>query len=180
MANLPQYRALQFALHFHRDQQRQYLKHPYIMHPLEVGEILEGFHASAEMVAAAYLHDVVKDCGVPMDRIESMFGSEIAGYVSGFITISVKADGNFQARSEIDRQYMAHQSAEVKTMKLADILSDLRSFQYNLQDKDCASFYRLYREEIKLLLEVLQEGDKPLMLAVMDKLKEVDATLARI
>ena len=47
---------------------------PYIIHPLAVAKILVELGMDSESVAAALLHDVVEDTGVPLADIEKQFG----------------------------------------------------------------------------------------------------------
>ena len=46
-----------FATKAHEGQVRKYTGEPYIIHPIEVSEIVERYNGSKEMIAAALLHD---------------------------------------------------------------------------------------------------------------------------
>lgn len=60
----------------HRNQVRKYTGEPYIVHPARVAAMLPVLcpTATAEMAAAAWLHDVVEDCGVDRVEIFNKFG----------------------------------------------------------------------------------------------------------
>ena len=75
-------KALYFATVAHDGQKRKGLKNlPYIVHPIEVGEFLENFMLSDEVVAAGYLHDVVEDTKFTLDDIRNGFGDKVATFV---------------------------------------------------------------------------------------------------
>jgi len=56
---------------------------PYLQHCLAVAKILADFGVPATTVAAALLHDVVEDSGIPLTEIRRDFGDEIANQVDG-------------------------------------------------------------------------------------------------
>lgn len=151
------YKAYQFAKKAHEGQTRKYTNEPYIYHPIEVMSIVSTVDHTEEMLAAALLHDVVEDCGITYEEIVKEFGVITAWYVDDLTDISKPEDGNRAKRKEIDRQHTAKASPQVKTIKLADLISNSRSIVKH--DKD---FARVYIKEKELLLEVLTEGDATL------------------
>ncbi|OGO47945.1 MAG: (p)ppGpp synthetase [Chloroflexi bacterium RBG_16_64_43] len=56
---------------------------PYLQHCLAVAKILADFGVPATTLAAALLHDVVEDSGIPLTEIRRDFGEEIANQVDG-------------------------------------------------------------------------------------------------
>ena len=74
-------RALAFASVRHRGQRRSSDSAPFILHPLEVAQLLRSHGHRDEVVAAAILHDVVEDTGVEPAEIAERFGPEVAGLV---------------------------------------------------------------------------------------------------
>jgi (p)ppGpp synthase/HD superfamily hydrolase len=52
-------RALDLAIESHRHF-RRLSREPYVHHPIAVAEILAGWHAPADVLAAAFLHDTGK------------------------------------------------------------------------------------------------------------------------
>jgi GTP pyrophosphokinase len=56
---------------------------PYLQHCLAVAKILAEFGVPATTLAAALLHDVVEDSGIPLAEIRRDFGDEIANQVDG-------------------------------------------------------------------------------------------------
>ena len=56
---------------------------PYIIHPLQAAAFLADLNLDCHTICAALLHDVIEDCGVTYDDIESTFGREVAKMVDG-------------------------------------------------------------------------------------------------
>lgn len=76
-------RARLFAAEAHEGQFRKgAAQEPYITHLQEVADLVAGFGAPVEVVAAAWLHDTVEDCGISPETISARFGAEVAGLVA--------------------------------------------------------------------------------------------------
>lgn len=73
-------RALQFATQAHAKQSRDDGA-PYITHPIQVANILRQVTVDPEMIAAAYLHDVVEDTDVTYLQLKAEFGDRVADLV---------------------------------------------------------------------------------------------------
>ena len=97
-------KAYTFALAAHAavGQKRKYTGEDYIHHPVQVANIVYSRGYSDEMLAAAYLHDVVEDTQVTIELIKKEFGKCIATLVEGLTDVSKPEDGNRAARKEID------------------------------------------------------------------------------
>jgi GTP pyrophosphokinase len=74
--------AFVFADQCHRGQTRV-SGEPYIAHPLETALFLADLHLDAHTIVAALLHDVVEDCGISLEELDSRFGQEVAKLVDG-------------------------------------------------------------------------------------------------
>jgi len=159
-----QARVFAVAAHAATGQNRKYTGEDYIHHPAAVVEIVRSVPHTPEMLAAAWLHDVVEDTGVTLDDIRAEFGDAVADLVSHLTDASKPADGNRAARKAIDREHTAQASPQAKTIKLADLIDNTRSIVAHDPD-----FARLYLQEKALLLEVLREGDATLW-AMADKM----------
>ncbi len=146
------------AAHASAAQLRKYTNEPYIVHPAEVFSIVSAVDgATEEMMAAAWLHDVVEDTGVTNEVIRDMFGEKVAELVGWLTDVSRPEQGNRATRKAIDRAHTAMASAEAQTIKLADLISNCGS----IVEHD-AAFAKTYLEEKRLLLEVLTKGDRTL------------------
>jgi (p)ppGpp synthase/HD superfamily hydrolase len=153
-------RALAFAKAAHEaiDQRRKYTNEPYIVHPMAVAELVRSVPHTSEMVAAAYLHDVVEDTPVTIDEIREEFGAEVGELVDWLTDVSKPGDGNRRIRKEHDRQHLAKAPPAAKTIKLADLIDNTHSIK-----KHDPHFWKVYRREKLALLEVLGEGDATLL-----------------
>ena len=55
-------KAREFATKAHEGQFRKGTERPYIVHPIEVGDIVSSMTQDAEVISAALLHDTIEDC----------------------------------------------------------------------------------------------------------------------
>jgi (p)ppGpp synthase/HD superfamily hydrolase len=154
-----------FAYQCHDGQYRKYGSEPYICHPAEVASIVSQVTNDKETLAAAWLHDVVEDCGVDIELIGKAFGENVKKYVH-YLTNPSQLDpalrklGRVQ-RKAADREHMLNAPAEAKTVKLADILSNINSLVYN-----DPSFARVWVKEKYDLMSMLEGGNIDLLLLV--------------
>ena len=74
-------KAKNFATKCHKGQTRKFNGKEYIQHPSAVAVEVESHGGTPEMIAAAWLHDVVEDCDVKIEIIGKMFGEEVAKLV---------------------------------------------------------------------------------------------------
>lgn len=145
------------AAHSAIGQVRKYTNDPYWVHPIEVAEMVERVGGTDEMVAAAYLHDVIEDTSVTLDLIRQEFDDEVAAFVDWLTDKSTSEDGNRAKRKAIDRERLSRAPASVATIKLADLISNSHSIiEYD------PNFAKIYLEEKRLLLEVLDGGNQEL------------------
>lgn len=156
--------ALDFATEAHRGQLRKYTGEPYITHPREVAMLVSSVPHTKDMLCAALLHDTVEDTYVTLLDIEKKFGPNVRHLVEMLTDVSKPSDGNRAIRKSLDLAHTASASKEAKTIKLADLISNSSSIVERAPD-----FAKVYMEEKKALLEVLQEGDSTLF----EKAKEI-------
>jgi len=143
------------AAHASVKQVRKYTGEPYIVHPAEVAKIVASVPGSTpDMVAAAWLHDVVEDTGCTYTDIHMAFGADIAALVGWLTDVSKPEDGNRAVRKARDREHTAAAPAEAQTIKLADLCSNSKSIMAHDPE-----FAKVYLEEKRLLLAVMTRGD---------------------
>lgn len=149
-------RAFAIAAHSAVGQRRKYSNEPYWKHCEEVASLASTCDsATDEMLAAAFLHDVIEDTSIGISVIEEEFGEVIGHYVWKLTEQTRPEDGNRAKRKSIERSRLADAPADVQTIKLADLISNTRSIvQY---DPD---FAKVYLNEKLLLLEVMTKGDR--------------------
>jgi len=150
MTTLPD-RALTFAAKAHEGQRRKYTGEFYLTHVMEVCEIVRQHGGTEEMQAAALLHDTMEDTSVIYLEIKEAFGRDVADMVSA---LTDDEEGNRATRKRLSRERLSAASAEVQTIKLADLISNSRSIIE--RDPEFAKVY--LREKVALLL-VLTKGD---------------------
>jgi GTP diphosphokinase / guanosine-3',5'-bis(diphosphate) 3'-diphosphatase len=122
-------RAIAFAQQAHEGQFRE-SGDPYIVHPLEVAAILTDLQMDASSITAALLHDTLEDCGVPLETLESEFGTTVAHLVDGVTKLR-----RIKQKSNVDRQDLAaDQAANLRKMFLA-MVDDIRVVIIKLADR---------------------------------------------
>jgi (p)ppGpp synthase/HD superfamily hydrolase len=124
---------------------------------MAVAELVRSVTHTPEMIAAAYLHDVVEDTPVSIHEIREEFGPEVSELVDWLTDVSKPEDGNRRVRKELDRQHLAKAPPQAKTIKLADLIDNTLTIR-----KRDPEFWKVYRREKLALLEVLGEGDQTL------------------
>ena len=150
-------KAFATAAHAAVHQVRKYTGEPYICHPAAVARIVQSVRHTEEMVAAAWLHDVVEDTGIELDTIRTEFGDAVADLVYWLTDKSKSSDGNRETRKALDRAHLAIAPPEAQTIKLADLIDNALTI-----DKYDPNFARVYRHERDRLLEVMTLGDSVL------------------
>lgn len=152
-------KARTFAINAHNSisQVRKYTNEPYWKHPEAVANIVSTVTTDPVVIASAWLHDVVEDTGITIEKIEKEFGKRIADIVSDLTDVSKSTDGNRKVRKEIDRRHTAQASIEAKTIKLADLIDNTVS----IVEHD-PEFAEVYLEEKAELLKVLTDVNSTL------------------
>ena len=146
------------AAHAAVGQTRKYTGEPYVVHPIEVSELVASVGGTEAMVAAALLHDILEDTDVTVDLLEAEFGCEVADLVLWLTDVSTPEDGNRSTRKALDRQHSAAAPAAAQTIKVADLISNTRT----IVEFD-PGFARTYLAEKRLLLDVLTRADPTLL-----------------
>src|SRR5204863_8351250 len=125
-------RAYLFSALHHRGQTRA-SGEPYLVHPLEVAEILADMRLDEKSVSTGLLHDVVEDTLVDLDTIRSYFGDEITLLVDGLTKISqISNVSHEEQQAENVRKMLLAMVKDVRVVlvKLADRLDNMRTLQY--------------------------------------------------
>jgi len=147
-------KAAALAVRAHEGQKRKYSGFPYITHPARVAGrvgILPG--ATEEMVAAAYLHDVLEDTTVTRAEIEEATNAQVGFYVDCMTNRSKGSGLPRDQRKAMDRKHLSEVPDEVKLIKAIDRIDNLLEMDYAPSD-----FCKLYAEESLRLADVLGTG----------------------
>jgi (p)ppGpp synthase/HD superfamily hydrolase len=161
------------AAHGAIGQRRKYTGADYIVHPAAVVGIVQSVRHSDEMLAAAWLHDVVEDTQVTLHTINDFFGEQVRELVFWLTDISKPRDGNRVVRKTIDRVHLSKAPPPAQTIKLADLIDNTQSITHNDPD-----FAVVYLREKRALLEVMTKGDPALMIRAMEAMDEAQERLA--
>jgi (p)ppGpp synthase/HD superfamily hydrolase len=151
-------RAREFARRRHADQLRKYTAEPYFVHLEDVARIVGDLGLPEEIVAAAYLHDVLEDTATTRAELEEQFGPRVADLVEQVTDVSQPADGNRAKRKALDCAHLAEAEADAQSIKLADVISN----SANIAERD-PGFAKVYLREKDALLDVLTKGHPALI-----------------
>lgn len=125
-------RAYLFSARQHRGQTRQ-SGEPYLVHPLEVANILADLNLDPICVTTGLLHDIVEDTETTVEEIEEYFGQEIAHLVDGLTKISRLDHASTEERQALNMRKMLLAMVDdvrVVLVKLADRLHNMRTLEY--------------------------------------------------
>jgi guanosine-3',5'-bis(diphosphate) 3'-pyrophosphohydrolase len=130
-------RAYLFSAQQHRGQIRK-SGEPYLIHPLEVANIIAELKLDPICVVTGLLHDIVEDTNTPLSEIESMFGMEVAHLVNGLTKISkLKQASPEERQAQSIRKMLLAMVDDVRVIlvKLADRLHNMRTLEHLMSDK---------------------------------------------
>ena len=129
--------AFDFGFQLHEGQFRA-SGDPYIVHPVAVADLLRDIGASASVIAAGFLHDVVEDTDVTPDQIEQHFGSEVRELVEGVTKLGgIHFNNRTEAQAENLRRMFLAMASDIRVVlvKLADRLHNMRTLGALKQEK---------------------------------------------
>ena len=130
-------KAYVFSAKVHKGQTRL-SGEPYLIHPLEVANILAKMRLDAPSIATGLLHDTVEDTLTSLDEIGQLFGSEIARLVDAVTKLSkINFTSREQRQAENFRKMFLAMAEDIRVIlvKLADRLHNMRTLQFVPEDK---------------------------------------------
>ena len=133
----PIQKAWEFCVKYHEGQMRA-SGEPYIIHPLEVAEVLAEMKLDATAIAAGLLHDAVEDTPVTSAEIATAFGEQVAHIVEGVTKIDKIQFANREDRqAENVRKMLLAMVSDVRVVliKLADRLHNMRTLEHLKPDR---------------------------------------------
>ncbi|MBA2494888.1 MAG: bifunctional (p)ppGpp synthetase/guanosine-3',5'-bis(diphosphate) 3'-pyrophosphohydrolase [Acidobacteria bacterium] len=125
-------RAYMFSALHHKGQKRA-SGEPYLVHPLEVSDILAEMRLDEVSVSTGLLHDVVEDTLVDLETIRNYFGDEITQLVDGLTKIAhISNLSKEKQQAENIRKMVLAMTTDVRVVliKLADRLHNMRTMQF--------------------------------------------------
>ena len=130
-------RAYIFSAKEHKGQVRA-SGEPYLTHPLEVANILAEMKMDAVTVSVGLLHDVVEDTLTTLEKIEELFGSDVAHIVDGVTKISqIQFTSKEAKQAENFRKMLLAMTDDIRVImvKFADRLHNMRTLAYLPADR---------------------------------------------
>ncbi len=125
-------RAYVFSALEHKGQVR-HSGEPYLVHPLEVADMLAEMKLDAVAVCAGLLHDVVEDTLTTPEHINELFGPDIAHIVEGVTKIgAIQFSSSEERQVENYRKMLLAMVDDIRVIlvKLADRLHNMRTLNH--------------------------------------------------
>lgn len=150
------------AAHAAVGQVRKYTNEPYIVHPAAVVEIVRSVPHDDEMLAAAWLHDVVEDTKVSFGDIGDEFGSDVMDLVDELTCPPRPVGTNRAEKLKTDLVWLYRASDRAQTIKLADIIENTASV-YERDPRFAVTYLREKDAQLSVLVggnpDLLQRAD---------------------
>ncbi len=117
-------KAIEFATRAHEGQMRKGTRRPYIVHPIEVGNIVSTMTGDEEVISAAVLHDTIEDCAGVSQRVLAQEFSERVAYMVA--RESEDKSKTWMERKTATIEHLRSAPFEIQMIGLADKLSNIR------------------------------------------------------
>ena len=111
---------------------------PFIVHPIQVAEILIDLRLDAAAIVSALLHDVLEDTTMTRAELRHEFGKDVEQLVYGVTKIaSVKAQNKSVQTTETIRKMLFAMVKDIRVIliKLADKLHNMRTLEYKKEHR---------------------------------------------
>ncbi len=141
-------RAYIFSAMAHKDQIRR-SGEPYLIHPLNVAYVLAEMKLDETSIAVGLLHDVIEDTLTTREKLEELFGADVADMVDSLTKISKYAYvSKEEEQAETFRKMILAMVSDLRVVlvKLADRLHNMRTLHHLPQERR----HRIAKETIEI------------------------------
>lgn len=114
---------------------------PYLIHPLEVANIIADLKMDAASVTAGLLHDTLEDTLTSMEELSARFGEEVTTLVEGLTKISkISFKTSEERQAENFRKMILAMVKDIRVLiiKLADRLHNMRTLEFQRPERQQA------------------------------------------
>src|SRR4026209_573181 len=121
-----------FSAYEHKGQVRR-SGEPYLVHPLEVADVLADLRLDVVAIAAGLLHDIVEDTPNTIDKVRDLFGEQVAHVVEGVTKLSgLQFASSEERQAESFRKMLLAMVDDIRVIlvKLADRLHNMRTLHH--------------------------------------------------
>lgn len=154
-------KAIAFATRAHEGQFRKGTTRPFILHPMEVGNIVASMTEDEEIISAAILHDTIEDCEeITEEIICREFSPRVAELVAQESEDKTKT---WMERKSATIAHLKVAPKEIQMIGLADKLSNMRDIdrdypecgeelwnRFRMKDKEVIGwYYKSIRESLR-------------------------------
>ncbi len=140
-----------YATIMHQGKRRKFKGNPFILHPLEVAQILSTMTDDQEIIAAGILHDIVEDTDGTLEEIEKRFGKRVAILVSSESEEEYPGESpnaTWKRRKEGALRVLKNsQDIGVRMLWLADKLANIRSIASMYSEQGEAMWQSLHQSD---------------------------------
>jgi GTP pyrophosphokinase len=130
-------KAYAFSADEHKGQVRR-SGEPFMVHPLQVANILADMRLDPVAISAGLLHDIVEDTPNTIDKIRDLFGEEVAHVVEGVTKLSsLQFSSSEERQAESFRKMLLAMVDDIRVIlvKLADRLHNMRTLHYLAEER---------------------------------------------
>ena len=146
--------AIIYATVMHQGKMRKFGNRPFILHPLEVAQILSTMTDDVETITAGILHDIVEDTDGTLEEIEKRFGQRVALIVSSESETEYPGepkDATWKRRKEDSLKVLRNSTdIGVKMLWLADKLANIRSLSGMYSEQGEKMWERFHQSDSEL------------------------------
>jgi (p)ppGpp synthase/HD superfamily hydrolase len=153
------------AAHGAVNQRRKYSGEHYYVHPARVALLVAEVGQDQEVIAAAWLHDVLEDTSVSDDLMYTFFPKRVVDLVKE-VTFFKRATLNRSGNHKLKLRKLMEISSTGQILKLCDIIANLENFE-SLVGRTSLKYANEYLREKKEEIDVLDKAPAKLIIKAM-------------